>query len=163
MTRDVTADELEILLERGRRKFTDHELSKEIEREARYKTWLAYRKRNVGRLFPVGPHEGREKHHWEAMGRMWFGKAIGCIPILDGDYAPYSYDDAVLVGVFLGIQGGYFGTADFVVGHFTGPGTATHRSPLNIEFVHVLGGPFQKIIDARYFSDEEEWFEDVED
>jgi hypothetical protein len=92
--RDVTADELEILLERGKRKFSDWELSQEIEKEARYKTWLAYRKRNVGRLFPVGPHEGREKRHWQAMEAMWYGKAIGCVAVLEEDMSTYSYEEA---------------------------------------------------------------------
>jgi hypothetical protein len=157
--RDVTADELEILLERGKRKFSDWELSQEIEKEARYKTWLAYRKRNVGRLFPVGPHEGREKRHWQAMEAMWYGKAIGCVAVLEEDMSTYSYEEAVLVGVFLGVNGGFLGPA-FTVGHFTGPGSSTCRSPLNVGFVHVLGGPFQKVIDARYFTDDDDYEED---
>lgn len=156
----LSPDELEILVGRQLRTKHPYELTKDIEAEARYKTWMAYMKRNRGRLFEIGPHAGREKRHWDAMAEMWYGKAIGCVPVMGGDWIPESFDMAVLVGVFLGVQTGYFGSADFVVGHFSGPGSATHRSPLNIEFVHVLGGPYQKIIDARYFrDDDEDWFD----
>jgi hypothetical protein len=29
-----------------------------------------------------------------------------------------------------------------------------------VGFVHVLGGPFQKVIDARYFTDDDDYEED---
>lgn len=129
-----------------------------VEQEARWQTWKAYHRRNEGRLFDPGPHVGAERHHWLAMEDMWFGKAIGCVAVLDpdSDYYPYSFEECVVTGVFLGCNGGFFGTTDFVVGSFSGPGVSTHRSPLNVGFVHVLGGAFQELIDVNYRDDDGE-------
>lgn len=135
-----------------------------VEAEARRETWIAFHDRMHGRLFDPGPHEGSERRHWDAMEDQWLYKAIGCVARLDReipergehDYYPYTYDEAVVVGIFLGVNLSYFGGYDFVLGHFSGPGTSVHRSPLNVGFVHILGEPYQQIVDINYRDDEEE-------
>lgn len=158
----------EILLTRARRLAKKHPYGV-VEKEARWETWQAYTRRNRGRLFDPGPHEGREDRQWRSMEDQWWGKAIGCVAVLDRevpddgskDYFPFSYSEAVIVGRFMGVDRGYFGSVDFVVGHFSGPGTSTHRSPLNVGFVHVLGEPYQKLVDINYADDDDpgEWDE----
>lgn len=132
-----------------------------IESEARVETWKAYLRRNENRLFDPGPHCGAEDRHWTAMEDMWRGKAIGVVAVLDPESTmyPWTLGEAVLVGVFSGIQRGWFGSIDFVVGHFSGIGSATHRSPLNVGFVHVLGGAYQELVDHVYRDEDgEPWF-----
>lgn len=156
----------EILLKRARRR-AKYALG-EIEKEAMWETWLAYIRRNDNRLFDPGPHCGREAHHWRAMEDNWYGKAIGCVAVMDVESGmfPYTFEEAVVVGVFLGCSRGWFGSTDFVVGSFGGIGVATHRSPLNVGFVHELGGPYQELVRTVYRDDDdgESWFpEEVED
>lgn len=99
----------------------------------------------------------------------WYGKAIGCVARLDRDipddgshdYFPYTFDEAVIVGRFNGVDRGYFGSVDFVIGHFTGPGTSTHRSPLNVGFVHVLSEQYQKIVDINFADEDDDTFEEL--
>jgi hypothetical protein len=150
----------EILLARAKRQAKRYPWTA-IESEARFLTWRAYLHRNDNRLFDPGPHVGAEPRHWEAMNDNWLGKAIGCVAILDpeSELYPHSFHECVLVGIFLGISYGYFGSKDFIVGHFSGPGTATHRSPLNVGFVHVLDEPFQKLVDINYRDEDEDYFE----
>lgn len=154
----------QIILRRSKRLITktpnpDYDYLRYIEKEARYETWLAYRHRNDSRLFDPGPHVGAEHRQWEAMEDMWWGKAIGCVPVNDQEYLYPNFETDVLVGRFNGVDRGWFGSVDFVVGHFTGPGTSTHRSPLNIGFVHILSEPYQEIIDKQY-RDEDDYVED---
>jgi hypothetical protein len=157
--RQRTDIEDEILLKRARRKAKY--ITPEIEKEARWETWLAYIRRNDNRLFDPGPHCGKEDRHWRAMEDNWRGKAIGCVAVMDPESSmfPYTIEEAIIVGVFSGIDRGYFGSVDFVVGHFSGIGSSTHRSPLNVGFVHVLGGSYQELVDTVYRDEDgEPWF-----
>jgi hypothetical protein len=130
-----------------------------VEKEARWQTWKAYHKRNEGRLFDPGPHLGAERRQRDWMDEEWFGKAIGCVAILDpeAEYYPYTFEECVATGVFLGHSNGFFGSIDFVIGSWQGPGSSLHRSPLNIGFVHVLGGAFQELAEINYREDEDDY------
>lgn len=154
----------QVLLHRTKRRATgsswpELDYLREVEKEARYETWLAYRHRNDNRLFDPGPHCGAERHHWEAMDDMWWGLAIGCIPAKNEEYLYPDFNSDVLVGRFGGVRAGWMG-AEFIVGHFTGPGTSTHRSPLNIGYVHILSEPYQEIIKRQYRDRDDDYAED---
>lgn len=112
-----------------------------MEAEARELTWRAYRQRQKGRLFRVPDIDGSDRDLWPRLDDLYWDKAVGVV-------APpgnmFTFREHVTVGVWRGISGSFLGI-DLSLVHFSGPGCITHRSPLNIAFIHVLPGAFQRI------------------
>lgn len=123
-------------------------------------TFAAYRRWHRERLFDPGLIAGETREHWDAIDRMYERVAIGVIPDLESDHVYGNWSSDVLVGVCLGVRNGWAGIG-LAVQHFAGVGSTTYRSTLNLEYIHVLSEPFQKIARARFKADEPaEWTPD---
>jgi hypothetical protein len=112
-----------------------------VEEEARRETWSAWRSRHRGRLFPLPDIDARHERSWWTLDELYWGKAVGIVPPLDGGDPGH---EIVVCGIWHGIGPGFLGT-DLKVTHFFSYGTSTHRSPLNIGFVHLLPRRFQRV------------------
>lgn len=125
---------------------------REVERAARLEAFAAFLRRDKGRLFDPGPCVLPDSYQWDRADEMYHGKAVGVCPDIDQD----STLD-IVVGEWRGFGPGFLGTSLQIrsFGHF---GSTTHRSPLNIGYVHVLSAPFQRVVEAdwRRIQDEED-------
>lgn len=129
----------------------------EVAAEARKETFAAYRRWQKERLFDPGLIAGMTREHWDAIDRMYWSVAIGVIPDMESDFVYGDWRSDILVGICLGVQNGWAGMG-LAVEAFEGRGVTTYRSPLNLEYIHVLSEPYQKIARARFKADEpSEW------
>lgn len=115
-------------------------------------TFRAWRTRLHCRLFDPGIPLLKAQEDWDRADQMYLGKAVGVMPDLDQDS---SLD--VVVGEWRGVQPGMFG-ASVVIRHLGGHGCTTHRSPLNVGWIHVLSAPFQRQVekDWRWIDEEDD-------
>lgn len=110
---------------------------KAVEVWARKQTMRAYLRAPIERLFDPGPHAGATRRDWDALTDAFQGKPVGVIPVDAPSWENLS--SQIVVGVCGGCQRSVFGGyIDFVVTHFGSVGVSTHRSPLNLEYVHVM-------------------------
>jgi len=113
------------------------EVWKAVEVWARKRTLRAYLRVPRDRLFDPGPHAGATRRDWDALDHAFWRRPVGVVPIDAPQWQDLS--SQIVVGVCGGCQRSPFGGyIDFVVTHFGSVGVSTHRSPLNLEYIHVM-------------------------
>lgn len=133
-----------------------HEMSDGMEHDARTETWRAYRRwLATPRLCPPGKIDGSPER-WDTLDAYYVGKAVGIVALDWGAPTSHNWSSAILVGRCLGIRNGGLGTG-LCVEPFSGPGVATYRSPANLDFIHLLGGLWQRYVDLREAERQAEW------
>lgn len=116
-----------------------------VEAEARRLTYRAWFRRDDGRLFELPEIACAAPEDWDRLDDTYFGLAVGIMPV---DLPDFSSD--IVVGEWRGMGSSHLGGRSLRVRHLGQFGATTHRSPLNIGYVHVLPESFQRIVEADW-------------
>ena len=122
-------------------------------------TWRAFmRWKRELRLFAPGPVVIDMDSDRDVLEEAYGDLAVGVVARLDSDYHR-DFSSLILVGHCYGIRNGGLGRG-LAIGSLLSSGSTTYRSPDLIEFIHPLGGIWQKVLDMRLARERRSW-EDV--